>query len=323
MAREHPLLTQVHDDCLKKNLLTKNSTLIVGLSGGPDSVALLSLLTQLKKGYGLRLIAAHLDHQWRPTSEQDVLFCKQLAQSLGNEFVHQKAEHISLTKKPGSQEERGRLQRRIFFEECARAQGAQAIALGHHADDQQETFFLRMIRGASIAGLSVMKPHTGLYIRPLLKRTKQELLTYLDDQHLGYLTDETNADTQYLRNAIRKEALPALRSCDGRFDISFFKTLEEVQETDEYLDRVTKELFSSLANEGSISIEKFLATDSFLHNRLLVQWFCHEQVPFTPSRAFFNEIVRFLKNPAKEHSVHPAWYLSKTAGTVSIKRKTR
>ncbi len=309
-------------------LIAEGSTIIIGLSGGPDSVALLSLLKKLQPQYNLTLIAAHLDHQWRKNSHKDEEFCRELAKKLGVEFVSSKAEEIELppekAKKSGSQEELGRSLRRAFFEKLAQKYSAQAIALGHHYNDQQETFFLRMIRGASIAGLSGIKPKQGLYIRPLLDCTKQELLEYLASGGLSYLEDETNKDPKYLRNAIRHQVIPALRDCDSRFDASFYKTLKTVQETDAYLDRITKDTLESISSEvqGALALdtEKFLATDSFLHHRLLVTWFVKEGVAFTPTTAFFNEVMRFMQNSGKEHKVHISWSLVKHGSSISIEK---
>lgn len=129
------------------DLITPNRTIIVGLSGGPDSVCLLSLLKKLASSYEITVIAAHLDHGWRTQSGQDAAFCKEFAESLGVTYIQAHASEIKLTKPyNGSKEEQGRMLRRQFFETVAADTNAHAIALAHHQDDQQETFFLRMIR---------------------------------------------------------------------------------------------------------------------------------------------------------------------------------
>ena len=321
------LVTKAQAFSDEHNLITKGSTIIIGLSGGPDSVALLSVLKKLQPQYNLQLIAAHLDHQWRTDSANDVTFCKNLADKLKVPFISAQAKDINLPplkrkKASGSQEELGRLLRRSFFEGLA--QKDNTIALGHHYNDQQETFFLRMIRGASIAGLAAMKPRQGIYIRPLLDCTKQELLDYLTAENLSYLEDETNKDPKYLRNAIRHQVIPALKDCDARFDASFYKTLKNVQSTDAYIERITQDTFNKITTQSQDALqlnkELFLATDSFLHHRLLVTWLCKEQVSFTPTTAFFNEIMRFMNNQGKEHKIHTSWKLSKKAGMISIEK---
>lgn len=326
----HPLVKKVQTFSDEQQLITKGSCLqgsclIVGLSGGPDSVALLSMLKELQPLYEYTLIAAHLDHQWRDNSHEDVDFCRSFAESLEVGFESATLDKITLSRKPGSQEEHGRLARRTYFEELAQKYNALAIALGHHYNDQQETFFLRMIRGASIAGLAAMKPQKGLYIRPLLECTKDEILAYLKDKKLTYLEDETNKDTKYLRNAIRHLVIPALRDCDERFDRSFYKTLQSVQHTDAYIARITEEAFADITTKvqgaTALSYDKFLAADPFLKERLLIRWFCEEGVPFTPSGGLFKEVLRFLDNEGKEHQVHTSWKLVKEKGFLLIKRR--
>lgn len=158
------------------------STLIIGLSGGPDSVYLLHLLVGMKESLGLSLIAAHLDHEWRTSSQDDVAFCEKLCAQLNVPFVTKKG---SLLRHPtslklrrdlrgyeelqanalaepfeanGSQEQLGRNMRRFFLEQVRQEYNAHAIALAHHQDDQLETFFINLIRGTTITGLCGMTP---------------------------------------------------------------------------------------------------------------------------------------------------------------------
>jgi len=308
----HSLVEQVQKFIKKHELLSSTKSIVVGLSGGPDSVALLSILHSLQPEYGYTLIAATLDHQWRPESADEVTFCEQLAKRLSIPFRAKKAEEIRLPKSAGlTKEELGRALRRKFFEAIAQEYDAQAIALGHHYNDQQETFFLRMIRGATVAGLSGMKPKNSRYIRPLLACTKEELLSYLKDQSLSYCVDGSNEDTTFLRNAIRHKIIPAFQACDNRFEESFKKTLVTVQETDRYLDRVARAELATMTTQEDghliLNIERFLATDSFLHERLLIVWLIHAQVPFVPSTSFFSELLRFIQGNGVQHQLHPAW----------------
>jgi tRNA(Ile)-lysidine synthase len=313
-------LLHVVDDFIKEHdLITPKSTVIVGLSGGPDSVCLLSILKKLEYSYGLTIIAAHLDHGWRVQSEQDAVFCKELAGNLGVQFIQSHAERIKSTKPyNGSKEEQGRILRRQFFESLAIEVNANAIALGHHQNDQQETFFMRMIRGASISGLASMRPKHGLYIRPLLPIHKQEILAYLASENLGYIIDETNDDTSFLRNAIRHQVLPALRSCDSRFDKNFAKSLSHIQEAELFLERLSNEIYSSVSKENGLNIVEFLSIDSYLQHRVLLTWLCEAQVPFTPSTAFFNEIVRFFRNNGNKHHLAPSWNIVKNGAFAEI-----
>lgn len=295
----------------------------MGLSGGPDSVCLLSILKKLQPTYKLTLIAVHIDHQWRGNSADDDRFCQELSASLSVPFHSIKASEITLTKKyNGSKEEMGRALRRKAFEIVASKHRAHAIALAHHADDQQETFFMRMIRGASIAGLAAMRPHQGPYIRPLLETHKVDIFEYLTAENLTYVIDSTNEDDAFLRNALRLTVLPDLKQCDERFDKNFFKTLAHIQETDEFLERYTQYLFKELTHtEDSVlwvNYEKLLETDPFMHHPLLIKWLCTIGVPFTPSTAFLNEMMRFFHNPSKTHQLTTHWAIEKNGASARI-----
>lgn len=319
-------ITKVEAYCKKHPLLKQQNTIIIGLSGGPDSVCLTSVLKKLQPSYELTLIAVHIDHEWRSNSADDAQFCKEFAQSLSLPFHCIKASEIAISKKyNGSQEEMGRFLRRQALESIAKQYNADAIALAHHADDQQETFFLRMIRGASIAGLSAMQPKEGIYIRPLLEVHKQEILRYLTDHQLPYVTDSTNESDQFLRNSLRLQVLPALKQCDPRFDKNFFKTHTHIQETNAFLERITQKRFQEICTEKdgvySLNYEQLLATDSFLHHPLLLTWLCHMRVPFTPSTAFFDEMVRFLRNSAKSHRLNDGWIIERDRSVVCIKQE--
>ena len=312
-------------DIKKSELIKAHATIVVGLSGGPDSVALLYILKQLQSGLNLTLIAAHLDHEWRANSAADALFSKQYAESLGIPFIYAKASQITLpsTKKyNGSQEELGRHLRRAFFESIAREHNAHAIALAHHQNDQQETFFVRLLRGASIAGLSGIKAQDGLYIRPLLKYSKEDIFKYLKEHNLGYVQDPTNQSTEYLRNAIRLTVIPALKACDTRFDKSFEKAHEHIKETNAFIQRLTQRTFEEITqtidDEIWLDIKAFLSTDSFLHHALILTWLCSAKVPFIPTTSFFNEIIRFLHNNASMHHTSNKWYLIKNDKLVKI-----
>ena len=173
------------DDLLKtstfnKAIIPNNKTLIIGLSGGPDSVYLLHKLVDLRDSLQLTLIAVHLDHEWRPSSADDALFCKQLCEKLAVRFITERSS--TLEKKfsfNGSKESLARDMRRYLFEKVLNENNADAIVLAHHLDDQQETFFINLIRGTSLTGLCGMKAQSEYYVRPMLSMTKKKFLIIL------------------------------------------------------------------------------------------------------------------------------------------------
>lgn len=308
----------------KNNLINKKDTIIIGLSGGPDSVFLLYCLNYLKNNYNLDLIAAHLDHEWRKESYKDLEFCKNLATKLNIKFESAKASEIKLNKTPkGSLEELGRVLRRTFFESLLKKYNANSIALGQHLNDQEETFFIRLIRGSSLTGLCSIWPKKDCYIRPLLELNKQEIVEYLDQNNIKYLIDITNISENFLRNRIRNNVIPEIQKADKRFDKNFEKTINNLQQTELFIDKQAKAIYKDLLickdNKKYLNISKFLDLDKFLYTRILIYFLCEFKVKFIPSDKLFKEIIRFLKqNKSNKHQIYPDWSLVKHKSLLTI-----
>lgn len=311
-------------------LIGAGHTVIVGLSGGPDSVFLLHVLHRLSPLLKLQLVAAHLDHGWRKTSVHDVAFCKALCEKLNVRFVSAHASQFDHIKKNGSQEDYGRQLRRAFFESVAQSLQTElsdkpCIALAHHQDDQIETFFIRLIRGAGIRGLAGMKPQQDNYIRPLLCVSKTEILGYCDEHKLRYLIDETNTQETYLRNRIRLSVVPALVAADKRFVASCLKTIEQVSAADDFIESVAQKALEdcSCTRDGhqAFDLKIFKALHPFLQRRVLMNWLIVQHVAFVPTAAFFNELMRFLLNDrGGKHRIHEGWALVKKQQYVWIEQ---
>ena len=298
---------------------------MLGLSGGPDSVFLFHFFLEMKRSGNIKaFIAAHLDHEWRDSSALDTQFCKALAEQHGVPFETRKLSQLeSALKWNGSKEEIARKARRLFLAAVKGKYNAHAIALAHHAQDQQETFFIRLLRGASLTGLTAMKPKAGAFIRPLLSTNKDSILSYLDENHIAYCVDPTNSSDAHLRNRIRSYVLPALKSADSRFEQTFAHTLQKLRETEQYLDEHASQLLAAMSSHDNgkciVSIPTFLALPKAMQERILIKWLCHEKVPFTPSHTLMQEILRFLSSDhGGSHSVHPQWKLIKKGKSAYI-----
>lgn len=318
------LLEHVHHFIETENLIAAGETIVIGLSGGPDSVFLFHVLNHLKHKLGCTLIAAHLDHQWRNDSANDALFCQELAQRAGTHFILEQAQNMPfLPKKNGSQEELGRLLRRHFFFTVAHRHGAQKIALGHHQDDQIETFFIRLMRGSSVTGLSGMKAHDNNYIRPLLNITKKDIVHYLEQHGLPYRIDSTNEHNAYLRNRLRHHALPALCAVDQRFTASCLKTMDNLAEADDFLEKHALEILHSISahTDSSAALHKdsFSALHPAIKKRVTIAWLCLNNIPFTPSESFFAELFRFIdKQGSATHRINPSWSVGRKKNIITL-----
>lgn len=297
--------------------VAQGATVILGLSGGPDSVYLLHMLAQEHHAGKISLIAAHLDHQWRHDSHQDAMLCAHLAQRYSIPFVMQCASELKLERrKHESLEAFGRRLRRTFFKQVATEHHADYVALAHHADDQAETFILRLMRGTSLAGLTCMKEIDGLYYRPLLSKQKQELVNFLDAHGIPYITDPTNQSEAFLRNAVRVQILPKLASIDARWNGNIQTTIARLQEAERCLEKITIETYARTTQPiraGAALDCNLLATyDSYLQKRLVLHWLIQHNVQFNLTERFLDEIVRFLcSERGGTHRMNRSWCIIK------------
>lgn len=319
-------ISKIEQFITQHNLIKQNTTIVLGLSGGPDSVFLLHFLANLQKKGIISLITAHLDHEWRKDSSKDEQFCREISEKCGIEFARAKISELSAELKfNGSKEEYGRKMRRYFLEKIAKEKKTDCIALAHHLQDQEETFFIRLIRGSSLTGLTAMRPKHGMYIRPLLEINKNDIITWLQKNNIDYLTDPSNESPEFLRNRIRNTVLPALQKCDKRFDSNFLLTLNRLKETENFLEHLTQKTFESISHKDNdifiVNINQFINLEPTMQYRTILYWLISENVPFSPTQAFLDEIVRFLLQPeGKTHAIHEKWSIVKKQKKAFIKK---
>jgi tRNA(Ile)-lysidine synthase len=219
--------TVVRDTVARHDMLSPGERVLVAVSGGPDSTALLSILIGLSREFRLDLHVAHLDHGWRGRAgARDAEFVRRMALRLGLPVTvghaSQRARIASgrpaadaarpiRGRRQSSREARARELRKQFLLEVARDIGAGKIALGHTRDDQAESLLLRLLRGSGARGLAGIFPVVdGTFIRPLIDVRRRDVLAYLKGQGLRHRLDATNRDTSLTRNRIRRRLLPLL-----------------------------------------------------------------------------------------------------------------
>lgn len=253
------MITKIKKTIRKYSLMERGERILVALSGGADSSALLSLLHCLSVELGLKLFPAHFHHGQRGReADEDEAFCRELAQKYD---LVLKAGKITRPDVPRgmSPEDYFRRERYTFLDRVASECGTGKIALGHHLDDQAETVLLNMLRGGGPAGLRGILPvRDNKYIRPLIEVSRQEITEYLNKEGIGYRQDSSNTSDVYLRNRIRHELIPFLKE---KYNPSIEKTLSRMAEVlrrdEEYFKACIEEILSSAHIEkttGSVSV---------------------------------------------------------------------
>jgi len=250
---ENELLTEVDAAIRRYKMLESGETVVVGVSGGPDSVALLYCLVNLYSTWPVNLVVAHLNHRLRgKTADQEAAFVKALASSLnicceiGSEDVRSYSSRHGLSIQEGA-----RKIRYIFYDKVAVKYGAQKIALGHQADDNAESILMHLLRGTGPKGLSGIPPvREGRIIRPFIDISKGQILQFLEQHDLKYVQDSSNLDSKYLRNRIRHELLPVLVDSFNPKAVTVLTRLASImREEEDFWDQQVKEVFPHIELE--------------------------------------------------------------------------
>jgi tRNA(Ile)-lysidine synthase len=208
------VLERVTATAREHEMFLPGQTVLVAVSGGPDSVCLLEALVRLRRLFKVRLEVFHFDHRLRQGSTLDAAYVRKLAARLGLPF-HLRAA-TSAPPKGSSIEAWAREQRHFAIAEVTRETGVARTAIGHTMDDQAETVLMGLVTGSGIRGMSGIGPVTGTWVNPLIEVTREEVEAFCRSLHLRPRADPTNADTRFLRNAIRLRGLPRLERVVGR-----------------------------------------------------------------------------------------------------------
>lgn len=236
MAKRLDKLEQNFLDTIKENnLINKGDVIVVGVSGGPDSITLLTCLNKYKDYIGAKLICAHINHLIRKDSTEDEQFVENVCEKMGIKCYVKRAEveKIAKEQKKGT-EEVGRKIRYDFFNEVAEKENANKIAIAHNMNDNAETILLNIIRGSGLTGLEgIQAQEYGKYIRPLINCTREDIEEYCSKNNLQPRIDSTNKENIYRRNIIRNKILPEIKELNPNIvqSLSNLSKIVKVQNT--------------------------------------------------------------------------------------------
>jgi tRNA(Ile)-lysidine synthase len=266
------IFEKVKETIIKYSMITRGDSILIGLSGGADSVCLLILLHTLKDELGIDISAAYIDHGFRPDEvPAEIEFCGKFCDEINVPFTVGKIEPKSYAAAEGmNKQEAARVLRYKALEDIATETGAYKIALAHNADDQAETLLMHLVRGSGPLGLSGIPPVRGRIIRPLIETERGEIENALSKEGLDYVTDSSNLKNDYLRNRVRHFIIPALKNINRDFIRTVLRTTYIFRDEERYFDiLVTKTLMKLISRKSDEHIELFLAPTEYMDTVLL------------------------------------------------------
>ena len=255
------------------HMVTPGDRIILGVSGGADSMCLLTLFLRLKKQIPLTLHVVHVDHQMRQEAKWEAAYVEEFCRKCEISFHLFQEDVAALSKKwKCSTEDAGRRLRYQVFRETLREVGADKIAVAHNASDRAETMLLHLFRGSGLTGLCGIEPVRGDLIRPLLCLERKEIEGYLQEEGIVWCNDVTNEGDAYTRNRIRHHILSFAEEqiCSGAVR-HMCRTADLLSETESYLRQQTQQVINACVQDGKITAEEFLRYPAVLQKRAILE----------------------------------------------------
>lgn len=304
---------------IKHQLIPDESHILIGVSGGPDSLALLHFLKRIQEEMQLKLTVAHVDHMFRgEESYEDMKYVEKICREWNIPF---QGERINVPKeikkrKSASSEAVARELRYTYFASIMEKYHIPILALAHHGDDQIETILMRLTRGTTskAAGIQVKRPFAdGVVIRPFLCVTKNEIEKYLEHYRLQPVYDPTNKSDIYTRNRYRKYILPFLKKENPNVHVHFQRFSEQLIEDEKYLMELTKETYNKIVIEEKVGLTLSIKLGVFLESSLPLQRRCihlilnylyQNRLPENLSANHIDAIIELIKSPNPSGELH-------------------
>lgn len=267
------LIQKIRETISRYSMLSHGDNVLIGLSGGPDSVCLAVLLVNLRNDFNLSLNAVYIDHGLRPEEvEKEIEFCKSFCAERDIVFYMKRVDvrNYANDRRLNVQESAREL-RYIIYDEVSDMTNASKIALGHNADDQAETVLMRLLRGSGRRGLSGIPPVRGRIIRPLIEIERSEIEIFLTKEvSQPYIVDSSNLKEDYERNWVRHALLGEMKKRNPAAVRDICRTADILKEEDDYLEIVvTKTLMRLISRKSENSIQLFLAPLETMERPLL------------------------------------------------------
>ncbi len=262
-------MEEVYNLLLTNNKIKYGDTIVVAVSGGPDSMALLHILSRLKKAIDIEVICAHVNHNLRKESYDEKIFVEKFCvnhqivfesmviEDYGDDNFHNEA----------------RSKRYNYFAQIVKKHHAKYLLTAHHADDLMETILMRIVRGSTLRGYSGFSEELSMgeytILRPFIKNTKDEILEYLKKNKISYAQDSSNFKDVYTRNRFRKYIVPQFKKEDRNVHQKFYKFSRTLLEYNDYIDKQVKKVMKKVYNQETLNIEYFLKEERVIQMKII------------------------------------------------------
>lgn len=264
----------------KFNLIKDGDKIVLGVSGGPDSISMLNILNEIKHEQSIKfeIYVAHVNHLIRKEAIDDEKYVEDYCNKKDIECYIKRidVEQIANNKKIGT-EEAGRNARYDFFEEILQKTGSNKIAIAHNKNDKIETIIMHLLRGSGLSGLKGIEPiRDNKYIRPLIECERQEIEQYCEENELNPRIDKTNFENEYTRNKIRNIVIPYIKQ---EFNPNILQTLSRLSdvatEESDYVDKQTQKIYQQILMERTnkqivLNLKEFNKQEKVIKNRLIL-----------------------------------------------------
>lgn len=262
----------------KYNMINEGDKIVIGVSGGPDSITLLNVLNKFKEKLNIKIYVAHINHMIRAEADEETEYVKEFCNRLDVEFFCKKIDAQEEAKKLKiGTEEAGRNIRYAFFEEVAKKVGANKIATAHNSNDNAETVLMNIMRGTSISGLAgIEKIRDGKYIRPLIRCSRNAIEEYCKQNNLQPKFDKSNLENIYTRNKIRNLLIPYIQKEFNPNIIDTINRLSDIAISEEqFINKIVENEYKKLLinankNEIILDMKKFNMLDYVIKAKLIL-----------------------------------------------------
>lgn len=261
----------------KYGLIQAKDKIVLGVSGGPDSITMLDILRQIQEEFDFEIVVAHINHMIRKEAIQDEEYVKKYCEKNSIEFFVKRIDVMSVAnnRKIGT-EEAGRFVRYEFFDEILKQTESNKIAIAHNKNDKVETIIMHLLRGSGLSGLKGIEPIRGNIIRPLIECEREEIEKYCDENRLEPRIDKTNFENDYTRNKIRNIVIPYIeKELNPNIIETIDRLSEVVKKEDRYLEKVALDVYDKILikqEPGQIILElkEFNEQDEVIKSRIIL-----------------------------------------------------